>query len=859
MDRLARARAALLALPARLKGRSDSEHEQAIIRFVIVFVAATYFYLLHHEAEFGNEAYQQSVLVVGAYLLLSVIYIGLIVASPAPSPARRLAAMVTDYFVLSLLMHLGEEAGTPLYLLYLWITFGYGFRYGVAYLALAALVSILGFLWVILSTAYWQGQPYLAAGLLAALVILPAYVSTLIRKLTLAKAQAEEASQAKTRFLASMSHELRTPLNAIIGISELLQGTRLDREQQDMTRTVGTSGRALLSLIEDILDVSKIEAGEARRDAVAFDLHAELADLLSILRPQAEAGGLRLLVHVGAAVPYRLHGDRQHLRQIITNLLANAIKFTQRGHVMLRVEASALSEGLARLRFEVSDSGIGIPASEHERIFESFAKIDEATNRQYGGTGLGLSITKQLCDLMGGSIALSSEVGVGSRFTVTLEIERPPDEGEAPRPQLGRLLLLSHDRDLRRRLGEAVRLQGGDLVHVESEAQAGGLLAQSHQRQERYAAVLIDRSAPTSGDAALLASSIRAFDPLSEQPFVLLLEPGAAEPSEEETQAFLTALNLPLAAGPLDNVLHCIAAFDPAQRTIREDARLRAAQAGIHRRLRILIAEDNAVNRMVTAKILQRAGHLPVLAETGDEALDTLEAQDFDAVLMDINMPGTSGLDAVRLYRFANSDRPHLPFIALTADATPENRERCEAVGMDDIITKPVDSARLLETIHACIAGRAPAAAPDSSPREKAADDRVADIASHPLYLKDEEPALDLRALRNIESLDPSSDFLGDVLGRYMADSEQVLRAMAGALERHNVRRIREGAHALRSSSANVGAQRMHRLCSELCGINGLEMDRVADAKLRALNQEFARFRAAVDAYLSERQRRRPS
>ena len=532
---------------------------------------------------------------------------------------------------------------------------------------------------------------------------------------------------------------------------------------------------------------------------------------------------------------------------------------------MLLVEAPSLSDADAGLRFRISDTGIGIPESEHERIFESFAKVDDATNRRYGGTGLGLSITKQLCDLMGGSIALSSQVGLGSSFTVTLQIARPQAEPELHSPQVGRLLLLSGDRDLHRRLGEAARLRGGELVQVESAEQAGQLLAKSHQRDEGYGAVLVDAAA-SDGDAALVAGSIRAFDPLSEQPFVLIWEsatPQGDEGRDEETlQAYLSTLTLPLASEPLDNLLHCIASFDPAQRTIREDARLRAAQAGIHRRLRILIAEDNEVNRMVTAKILQRAGHLPVLAETGDEALDVLETQDFDAVLMDINMPGTSGLDAVRLYRFANSDRPHLPFIALTADATPENRQRCEEVGMDDIITKPVESARLLETIHACVAGKAPSGAAEPPRRDGGAEraeqeSRVADIASHPLFLMDGEPPLDTRALRNIESLDPTSDFLTEVLGRYMDDTEQVLQSMALALERHNVRRIRENAHALRSSSANIGAQRMHRLCADLCGINGLEMDRVADAKLRALNLEFARFREAADDYLNERERRR--
>ena len=401
-------------LSNRLRNRADSEHEQAIVRLVIASLIFAYFWFLYSSAASPPEHIRLGVLVMLAESLIGLMLFGLILARPAPSHARRWVGMIADNATPAILMSLSPATMAPLYIIMMWVAIGNGLRYGIRYLVASSLVSAVAFLAVITIEPYWRQQPYLAWGLWVGLIAIPLYLSSLLKKLRSAIDEARRANAAKSRFLANMSHEFRSPLNGIIGMSELLHSTRLAAEQKEYAEVIQAAAQTLLLLVDDVLDISAIEAGKLQRKQVEFNLHDLVHRLQKMLQPQAAEKRLSLTVGIDEDVPLRLYGDSAHLTQILLNLLHNALKFSHpHGQVSLRAYAIK-----GRVRIEVEDECGGLPTDKIDELFRPFQQ--KGADRT--GLGLGLTISRRAVAASGGEITVRNLPGKGCIFVIELPL-----------------------------------------------------------------------------------------------------------------------------------------------------------------------------------------------------------------------------------------------------------------------------------------------------------------------------------------------------------------------------------------------------------------------------------------------------
>jgi two-component system sensor histidine kinase RpfC len=408
----------LSSVTRRLRKRPDSEHEQALVRLAIALIIVAYLWALEL---YGQEVWPM-LMVMLAETFVGIGLLAAIALRPGVSHGRRWTGMFADYGTLTALMLLSPAALAPLYVIILWTTIGNGLRYGSRYLLSATLLALVSFSTVILGARYWQEQPYLGFGLLIGLVAIPLYMSSLLRALGQAIDEARRANAAKSRFLATMSHEFRSPLNGIIGMSELLHGTRMGPEQREYADVIHASAQTLLLLVDDVLDISAIEAGKLQRKDADFNLHDLVERIGKMVQQPASDKGLVLRAKIDDDVPVRLHGDGAHLTQILLNLMHNAVKFTEHGSVALRVLLRSTQGSVLRLCFSVRDTGIGIPEADKERIFRAFEQVDSGPTRRFGGTGLGTTIAKTLTQLLDGQIGLEDNPGGGSHFWVEIPL-----------------------------------------------------------------------------------------------------------------------------------------------------------------------------------------------------------------------------------------------------------------------------------------------------------------------------------------------------------------------------------------------------------------------------------------------------
>jgi len=818
----------------------DGEHEQALLRVAFTFLIVAYLFFWF-EPDANAPLLRRQELIFGVmYLIFSLCLTLHILIKQDVSRFRQWLAMFADIGAVTFEMLITQESSVLFYAIYLWVIVGNGLRYGPSLLAGAYVSSLVGFSLVIVLNGYWQANARVAAGLMITLMLIPLYMLKLRKQLSLAVARAEDASRAKGQFLAHMSHEMRTPLNGVVGVSDLLMETPLNEEQKELVTMLKSSSYLLLRLIENVLDLSKVESGKVVSEVVDFDLHEIVNNTVEMFSTQAEQKALRLNARYTSGTGFQLRGDALHLRQVFINLVGNAIKFTDKGMVEVRVSTVSQDQTAARLRFEVIDTGIGIAPEVQQKIFEGFRQADATVALKFGGTGLGTTISRQLVTLMGGEMGLQSEPGVGSIFWFELPFDKQQNSEISLSPtSLDQLQVVALGVKVSERIAIASHLAGWG-VKFEYEASMARFLSGLRETgpEQRQAWVVLCAPQNLGLSAREFAAQVFASCPQKTPSLVLL---GGQEDAFDEQEMLATGysslLRLPIDKTLLFNVLHGIMAPRAPEGVI--SIRKYFEQGGQEKRgLNILVAEDNGTNRKVISKMLGHGGYKVEFAEDGDQALDMLEQKHFDLMILDMNMPVLSGLEVVQIHRASVLRKPHIPAVILTANATIEAKRECEEAGVDAYLTKPVNAMTLLDTVARLTSTSKKVRIP-----EVEVDFMSRESTDGPVFLNE-------NTLHHLSLLGRQDDFLQTVVHGFISETQKILDAMRIAVSNHNYDALKELAHMVKGSSGNVGAEALHEVCQEILLCDQDKLERTADELLRRANTSFKSTRVLLLQYL---------
>lgn len=818
------------------ESRSNGEFQQAAIRLVIL-AAITVYFSIHYYISKQANILDQPIGLLTIYDVTAILILYSFKTIPCISHTRRTFTLLADLTLLSFTLHIGGDEATLCFSVYLWLIVGYGMRFGQKYLFAGTIIGVIEFSVVLSTTEYWIEQRTAGIGLLIGLIVLPIFFSVLLGKLTKAKAAAEKANKSKSEFLANMSHEIRTPLNGVIGMSDLLLDTSQTAEQKELTTTLKSSANTLLTLIKDVLDISKIEAGRFTIENISFDLHSLVDQTILMLKIQSDAKGISLTYDISPSTPFELIGDPHHLRQVFINLIGNAIKFTETGGVRFTVSTTAETSSHADILFEVIDTGVGIPLAAQSQIFDSFTQADSSTTRKYGGTGLGTTISKQIIDLMGGSIGVHSTPNTGSTFWAEVSFEKDNEDDSISYSSmpidLNTIVFANESREV---ILEA--LSSWSISHTSTNSNEEVVIALNTAKNFSINIVIVE-SGCISGNIEEFTASVGSNFTNHEIKF-LLVSPAINSTTHihaSDRSNFSNIIESPIEISNLFNVLHSICT---SYSNIHGRFGNNRDSKDVLESLNILVAEDNKTNQLVIKKILERDNHHVTIVNNGQEALDRIEIEPFDLIIMDMQMPIMGGIEAAKIYNFSARPRDRAPVIILTANATTEAFEKCRNANIDFYLTKPIDIPKLRKAITSLVS------TDQGNPHQENIDTEI----SYQPNLNSEPPVIDYQTIDNLNNLSTDSSFIQTLISGFLKDTQEQLIELESTITAKDYDQFREISHAMKGSSGSIGALRLHNQCKSNQDFSGDDLGYIRSLQLAT--EFFTEAKTALVEYLNE-------